>query len=998
MAKEELKVAGLTLLVEGGAQFASDLNTAKQTSKSLSAELKLLESSTTSAGKNGTEYLRAKTELLTANLEKQQQITKITKIALDEAASAAEVDAKQVEKLQNEVLKSQIAENKLNTAINEANAALAKSENAALQAGIAQKKLGEEVNKTGEKLASSGKKMSMYLSAPIAAAAVASVKLASDYQESLNKVDVAFGKDSEEIIKWSQTTLKNLGLAKGTAMDMAATYGDMATGMGFATDTAAKMGEEIVGRAADLASFKNISIDIANTAMTSIFTGETESLKKLGVVMTEVNLENYALSNGYEKTYKEMSQQEKIQLRLNYVMDATKNSSGDFARTSGGAANQSRLFTESLKELGETFGEEMLPAITPAIKEVNKLIQSFGDLDEGQKKVVIGVALAVASLGPLLTTVGKGIALYGSLNTALGAHKIAVATSTVATEGLAAAEGEAAVAGAGLSVAIAPIIAIAGALAIAGIAYEAITAKSREATNAVLETTAAINSNTDAYEKSVGEIDTSASATNAMLTKLEALAGVENKSNAQKAEMQALVSALNQSVEGLNLTYDAQTDSLSKNKDAIEAVIQAKYDQLKMQAYESRISQAYEDQITLQDEYTAALDRYTKAKKAVESSSLKNSFQGLADYTEFNSAATALISVADAYDKTTKSLGDTQDAYAALAETSQTATGTIADSSTDAATTTTAAVSTITEEFQKQLDAAKDAQQEYYDSMTSATQEYYKILDDINSYGIKQNDLSAEEWQKNYQKRIADMESWRANMTSLASKVPAEFLSYLASLGPSQAQMIQDLVNATPAELESYIQTWRDGNAEAAQVAADLSDALYRAYGDPYSTWYTLGKSSIDGLIAGMKNNIPGAYTAATEAAKGVANYYKKQNDQHSPSRVMEKIGANDIKGLIVGFKSQESDLKRQASKMAQISSGSLLGVPAASLGSQATNQALGAMSSVSTTTQNYTTVDSSTPISFAGATFNVRSDNDIKAIAAQLALMVGAQRKAAGT
>lgn len=121
---------------------------------------------------------------------------------------------------------------------------------------------------------------------------------ASDTNEALNKVEVAFGDNNKVVEDWSKSTLTNIGLAQGTALDLAATYGDMSTSMGIGTEEAAKMSTSLVDLAGDLASFKNIGIDRVNTALNGVFTGETEALKGLGIVMTQTNLEQFAMASG----------------------------------------------------------------------------------------------------------------------------------------------------------------------------------------------------------------------------------------------------------------------------------------------------------------------------------------------------------------------------------------------------------------------------------------------------------------------------------------------------------------------------------------------------------------------------------------------------------------------------------------------------------------------------------------------------------------------------
>ena len=251
-----------------------------------------------------------------------------------------------------------------------------------------------------------GQKMSLFLTLPIIAAGGAAFKMASDYNESLNKVQVAFKGNSKEVEVWSKTTLKSFGIANKSALEMASLFGDMSTSMGLSTAQAAKMSMSLTGLAGDLASFKNIGIEQAQTALAGIFTGETESLKRLGIVMTEINLQEYAYTLGIRKKIVEMNQAEKVQLRYNYILNTTKNSQGDFLRTQEGAANQMRIFGESVKEVGVSFGQIILPTITKVITKLNELLQWIGSLTETQKKWVIGIAAVTAAIGPLLIGLG----------------------------------------------------------------------------------------------------------------------------------------------------------------------------------------------------------------------------------------------------------------------------------------------------------------------------------------------------------------------------------------------------------------------------------------------------------------------------------------------------------------------------------------------------------------------------------------------------------------
>ena len=287
----------------------------------------------------------------------------------------------------------------------------------------------EKLKSVGEGFTKAGKTMSMAITAPIIAAGVASAKLASDMSESLNKVDVAFKDNSQEVKDWAKTTLASFGLAQGSALDAASLYGDMGTAMGQSTAEAAKMSTSLVGLAADMASFKNISTEQANEALRGIYTGEGESLKTLGVIMQDSTLIAYAQATGQQKAYKEMTQAEKVALRYAFVMDATKNAQGDFARTSEGTANQTRIFGESLKELGTSFGQYILPVVTPMIAKLNEMVQSFGRLDEGTKKTILVVAGIAAVVGPVLVVIGSLVTAVSAIAGAFAAASGAIAAA-----------------------------------------------------------------------------------------------------------------------------------------------------------------------------------------------------------------------------------------------------------------------------------------------------------------------------------------------------------------------------------------------------------------------------------------------------------------------------------------------------------------------------------------------------------------------------------------
>lgn len=288
------------------------------------------------------------------------------------------------------------------------------------------KDIANKMKSVGSSMSGVGKQMSAALTLPILAAGGAAVKLSSDYQESLNKVDVAFGNSSKQVIAFGNTTLKSFGISKGTALEMISVFGDMGTSMGQSQEAAASMSTSLVGLAGDLASFKNISLEQSQNALKGIYTGETESLKSLGIIMNQTSLDAYALANGFGKTTSEMTEAEKVNLRYAFVMDATKNAQGDFARTSDGTANSMKTFTETVKELGIQIGEKLLPVITPIVQKITDWVTKFGELDSKTQSIILIIAGVVAAAGPLLVMIGTIITAIGTISTVIGAVSLPI--------------------------------------------------------------------------------------------------------------------------------------------------------------------------------------------------------------------------------------------------------------------------------------------------------------------------------------------------------------------------------------------------------------------------------------------------------------------------------------------------------------------------------------------------------------------------------------------
>ena len=207
----------------------------------------------------------------------------------------------------------------------------------------------------------------------------ACLDLGSDLAEVQNVVDVTFSKMNEQVNNFAQNAVFQFGLSETMAKKYTGTFGAMAKAFGFADNEAYAMSTTLTGLAGDVASFYNITQDEAYTKLKSVFSGETETLKDLGIVMTQTAYDQYALANGYGKPTSAMTEQEKVALRYAFVQQQLALAQGDFARTSDSWANQVRILKLQFDSLRASLGQGFIAALTPVIKVINtvmgKLVQ-----------------------------------------------------------------------------------------------------------------------------------------------------------------------------------------------------------------------------------------------------------------------------------------------------------------------------------------------------------------------------------------------------------------------------------------------------------------------------------------------------------------------------------------------------------------------------------------------------------------------------------------------
>lgn len=243
------------------------------------------------------------------------------------------------------------------------------------------------------------------------------LELGSDLAEVQNVVDVTFPGMTAQVDKFAKSAAQSFGLSETMAKQYTGTFGAMAKAFGFTEQQAYDMGSSLTGLAGDVASFYNLSQDEVYTKLKSVFTGETESLKDLGVVMTQTALDSYALANGFGKATSAMTETEKVALRYRFVQDQLSAAQGDFLRTSDSWANQVKILKLQMQSFMATIGQGLINLFTPVIKVINIVLgklttlanafKSFTELITGKKSS--GTDSGIAATAEAAGTANEGL-------------------------------------------------------------------------------------------------------------------------------------------------------------------------------------------------------------------------------------------------------------------------------------------------------------------------------------------------------------------------------------------------------------------------------------------------------------------------------------------------------------------------------------------------------------------------------------------------------------
>lgn len=247
-----------------------------------------------------------------------------------------------------------------------------------------------------------------------------SIGAASDLGETLSKTSVLFGDSANAVVQFADTAAAQFGQSRQQALDAAATFATFGKAAGLAGDDLVTFSTDFVGLASDLASFNNTSPEQAIDAIGAALRGEAEPLRAYGVLLDDASMRQKALELGIISTTKEaLTPQQKVLAAQALIYEQTSAAQGDFARTSGGLANQQRILDAQMENLKTTVGEALLPVMLAFTGALNRLVTAvLPPLTAFIQGSVVPAMTAISTV--LSATVGPALDFIAGAFTNLG--------------------------------------------------------------------------------------------------------------------------------------------------------------------------------------------------------------------------------------------------------------------------------------------------------------------------------------------------------------------------------------------------------------------------------------------------------------------------------------------------------------------------------------------------------------------------------------------------
>lgn len=283
------------------------------------------------------------------------------------------------------------------------------------EAAVAWQMFGNKAEAAAKKMKTAGTMMTIGVTAPLILAARKAINAASDLNETITKTEAVFRRSTAQVDTFAKTAAKSFGLSRKAALDYASSFGLILQAGGKTEAQSAAMSVTLAKLSSDLASFYNVDLETASQKIKSGLVGEAEPLRAFGVLLSETAVKTKALAMGFKMVGGNLTEAAKVQARYQIILDQTVKAQGDFARTSGGLANQQRILKAEVENLSAKFGDDLLPIMLDLVKTGRDLVKSFTALDAGQRQLIIKLAVLAAAMGPVMLAMSGFLSVLASI-------------------------------------------------------------------------------------------------------------------------------------------------------------------------------------------------------------------------------------------------------------------------------------------------------------------------------------------------------------------------------------------------------------------------------------------------------------------------------------------------------------------------------------------------------------------------------------------------------
>ena len=629
----------------------------------------------------------------------------------------------------------------------------------------------------------------------------------------------------------------------------------------------------------------------------------------------------------------------------------------------------------SLESAGIAIQKALAPEIKDLAKEIQDLVDDFNDLSDEEKQSIINKALLVAAIGPaikILGTLGKGIGTVskglGTLSTAIGVFRTGAQSANTAANTLA--KGIRAITSpAGL--ALTGITALVG-----GIVY--LNQKAHEIPPALQEAMNEMQEYKEEHQSFREEIDKSAASqmseiSNIQKLKDELVTLVDENGNVKESYRDRVSFILKELNEALGTEYSMTGNVIDQYKtlqDEIDNLILKKQAQIILESEEAKWSEAINNK---EEAYQKMIDAQEEYNKALEGKTYEQYFEDLkSNYEEAGYTAEASAKYAQEY--MTKWIDGYKQNYEDAKQIHSDYLNDIASYENDYAIFQSGNNEKIQEMIrnktytyqQSSTDIGEavnhNIQQVQYEMQQYQTA-YENDLANNNAYNAEKNRIQLEAGQKQLNtlmQELAAMTSTTEAMTpqqieawkALANGSYAEYSAFVSNLGPdTQAKILEAtgvVVANTPefakkaGEMGQQVAEQFDKNTTAKESALKDLQGFYEGLNDEEKKqllqetvgdraeevaeqfengdYETSGQNVLQGLYNGLSNGTLGQNLIhkAAEIAKNVASQFNIQWDEHSPSKLMEKMANNFLIPISTVFSKQQRGLTNKAKSLAK--------------------------------------------------------------------------------